>query len=493
MKKDSWGLKDHRLFATIVFLNGAVIMSIEIVGARTIAPYFGTSTYVWTAVIGVLLGALAAGYWQGGILADKSASFKGLQKIFLVAASLLALTTLLQTGALSFIAENIPSLRFQAALASAVLFAPTTFYLGMVSPYVAKLALVKLKQSGEIIGKLYALGTFGSIAGTFLTGYYLINYVGNRQLYWIFVISLILLAIISNNPMKMLGSSKKLAFLVFLGILIAVLASYRDNYGVNTVFAKDTAYASYRVEDRYYTGQLTRLLITDNNGAQSGIFINDPLTPPFPYIKSLVGVVENHEKTPQNILMIGGGAYTLPTILHDKYPDMQIDVVEIDQALDQVAVDHFNFKPSDKIKIIHEDGRAFLNRNTEKYDLVILDAYNSLRPPFHLMTLEAVRAIENSLKSGGVIASNVIGSLEQERAEFASSVAKTFREELSGVEIFFTNERPADQQQNLLFLASNDINKLTEVSKNFKSAKLGAKGLVLSDNFAPTERLLGDF
>lgn len=90
MAKGSWDIKNHRSLVVIAFLNGAIIMSIEIVGARTIAPYFGTSTYVWTAVIGVLLGALATGYWKGGLAADRSASFRGLQKIFFCGSTIIS-------------------------------------------------------------------------------------------------------------------------------------------------------------------------------------------------------------------------------------------------------------------------------------------------------------------------------------------------------------------------------------------------------------------
>lgn len=493
MAKGSWKLKNHRLLAGIAFLNGAVIMSIEIVGARTIAPYFGTSTYVWTAVIGVLLGALAAGYWQGGIIADRGATTRGLSKIFLIATLLLTITTILQTPLLNFISDSITSLRVQSAVASFFLFAPPTFFLGMVSPYVAKLALSKLSTSGEIIGKLYALGTFGSIAGTFLTGYYLINILGNRELYWIFIFTLLVLALISNKPSKLLNSTKKLIG-IFVMISIIIFAINIDvKRGVNTIYAKDTAYASYRVEDRLYNGKPTRLLVTDNNGAQSGILIDDPLRPAFEYIQSMVDVVKNHKIPPNKILMVGGGTYTLPTILHSQFPDMQIDVVEIDSALDEVAEDYFNYKPSEKIKIIHEDGRTFLNRNLGKYDLIIIDAFNSLRPPFQLTTQEAIIAMKKSLNSDGLIASNVIGSLNGERSEFSASVFQTTKEVMDTVSVYFTKERPPEHQQNLLFLASNDREKLAEVSKNFKPAKIEAKGLILTDNFVPTEKLLGDF
>ena len=490
--KNSWKIKNNQLLSAIVFLNGAVIMSIEIIGARTITPYFGTSIYVWTAVIGVILGALSLGYWQGGIIADKSASMFGLSKIFVVATLILALTTTLQTPVLNFISDSFPSLRLQAGLASLVLFAPTTFFLGTVSPYVAKLALTKLQQTGEIIGKLYALGTFGSIAGTFMTGYYLINYVGIRQLYWLFTVSILILAIICYVSSGKKISTKHSALTILLGALFLSLSS-NNITSQAIVFAKDTAYASYKVEERTYNGKPTRLLITDNNGAQSGIFINEQFTPAFAYINSLSQVVENKVEKPEKILMIGGGTYTLPTILNNRYPNIKIDVVEIDPELDKIAVEYFNYKPSKNINIIHEDGRTFLNKSSNKYDLIILDAYNSLRPPFHLMTSEAVVDMKKLLNRDGLIASNVIGSSSGERSEFASSIEKTMLANFTTVSTFYTAKKPANQAQNLLYLASESGDKIKEVSYSFEEVKISDFGTVLTDNFAPTERMLGDF
>ncbi len=491
MKKGSWDIKNNRTLALIAFLNGAVIMSVEIVGARTIAPYFGTSTYVWTAVIGVILGALALGYWQGGIVADKGASFKGLQKIFLIATAILAVTTVLQAPLLNFVAENVPSLRLQSALASMLLFAPMAFFLGMVSPYIAKLALRKLSMGGEIIGKLYALGTFGSIAGTFITGYFLINILGNRQLYWIFVGILVLLSILANRPKltdKKLMKSLILLFVLVVGLFVS---SLNEAKAIGTVYAKDTAYASYRVSDIIYRGKQTRLLVTDNSSAQSGVLINEPLTPAFSYTQALIQVTQNLK--PKNILMIGGGAYTLPTIITTQMPNANFDVVEIDPKLDDIAKDYFGFKQSSSVKIIHEDGRTYLNRNSTKYDLIIIDAYSSIRPPFHLTTAEAVEKMKSSLNPGGIIASNVIGSLSSDRAEFIASVQSTMKQSFKSAELFYTSRANDSQTQNILLIASDDYDSIKKSMQKFKPANTQATGIILTDNFAPTEKLLGDF
>lgn len=491
MKKGSWDIKNNRTLALIAFLNGAVIMSVEIVGARTIAPYFGTSTYVWTAVIGVILGALALGYWQGGIVADKGASFKGLQKIFFIATTILAITTVLQAPLLNFVAESIPSLRLQSAIASVLLFAPLTFFLGMVSPYVAKLALKKLSMGGEIIGKLYALGTFGSIAGTFMTGYFLINMLGNRQLYWIFVGVLVLLSLLANWPKisdKKLIKSSGLLIILIVGLFVSSLNETKSS---NTVYDKDTAYASYKVSDVTYRGKPTRLLVTDNSSAQSGMLINDPLTPAFPYTQALVQVAQN--LNPKNILMIGGGAYTLPTIITANDSEVTFDVIEIDPKLDEIAQDYFGFKPSSRVKIIHEDGRTFLNRNVKKYDLIIIDAYSSIRPPFHLMTAEAVEKMKASLSDKGIIASNVIGSLSGDRADFIASVESTVRRNFSITELFYASGADDSQIQNILLVAGDSLDMIRKSTQNFKSARALGTGIILTDNFAPTEKLLGDF
>jgi hypothetical protein len=169
-------------YELIAVLNGAIIMVLEIVGARIIAPHFGSSVYVWTAVIGVILGVLSAGYWYGGRLADRHASDRGLSLILGLAALVLLVSLLTRELSLGLAETLGGDIRLQALVAALLIFAPANFLMGTVSPYLAKLRITELSTAGSSVGGLYAAGTAGSIVGTFAAGYWLISVMGNRAL-----------------------------------------------------------------------------------------------------------------------------------------------------------------------------------------------------------------------------------------------------------------------------------------------------------------------
>src|ERR1043165_2022896 len=158
----------------IVFVSGAVLMGLEIAGAKMLAPSFGTSTFVWGAIIGMFMGALALGYWVGGALADRKPSFQMLAGIVSGAALWIILLprfgwSVSEAIALVDLGKSIGPL-----VASMVLFFIPSFLMGMRSPYSVKLNASSLAGVGGVAGRLYALSTFGSIAGTLLTTFFLI-------------------------------------------------------------------------------------------------------------------------------------------------------------------------------------------------------------------------------------------------------------------------------------------------------------------------------
>jgi len=165
-------MKKFRL-ELIVFVCGAMVMVFELVGSRVVAPYVGTSTFVWTNLIGVILASLSLGYYLGGKMADKNPKIEVLAWIIFSSSILIVFTWLFKDLIMTysgFIVDN----RLRALLSAIILFVPASLFLGMVSPYAFKLKLSSLKHSGETAGTLYALSTLGSIVGTFLAGFYLI-------------------------------------------------------------------------------------------------------------------------------------------------------------------------------------------------------------------------------------------------------------------------------------------------------------------------------
>ncbi|RLD51264.1 MAG: hypothetical protein DRJ05_18610 [Bacteroidetes bacterium] len=158
----------------IVFICGAVVMAFEIVGSRMLGPYVGTSTFVWTGIIGVILLCLSLGYYYGGKIADKRPDFKILALVIFIAGIFIAVSTLIKDGLLISLLEVFDDVKLVSLLASFILFSIPSVLLGMVSPYAVRLKIKSLSKSGSAVGNLYAISTLGSITGTFLAGFYLI-------------------------------------------------------------------------------------------------------------------------------------------------------------------------------------------------------------------------------------------------------------------------------------------------------------------------------
>jgi len=166
----------------VVFICGAILMSFQILGSRVLAPNFGSSVFVWGSLISVFLTGLSAGYYLGGRLADISPSSRKLSLI-IIAPGLLLLTFPLYSGSISdwIFAQDL-GVRMSPLIASSLLFLIPAIFLGIVSPYTAKLMICSLHTSGKTIGTLYALSTFGSIMGTLITSFYLITLAGVNAL-----------------------------------------------------------------------------------------------------------------------------------------------------------------------------------------------------------------------------------------------------------------------------------------------------------------------
>lgn len=158
----------------VVFICGAVVMAFEILGSRMLGPFVGTSMFVWTSIIGVILLSLSVGYYWGGRIADKHPTAKPLALIILVAAIFITISTLIKEPLLNILLENLLNVKTIAVIASLVLFTIPSVLLGMVSPYAARIKIRSVEKSGAAAGYLYAISTIGSIVGVFLAGFYLI-------------------------------------------------------------------------------------------------------------------------------------------------------------------------------------------------------------------------------------------------------------------------------------------------------------------------------
>ncbi|HKR81923.1 MAG TPA: fused MFS/spermidine synthase [Candidatus Saccharimonadales bacterium] len=476
-------------FEIISFVVGAVELTLELTASRVAAPYIGLTIYVWTSVIGVILAALALGYLLGGRLADKRKDPLDVVFLLLGAAVLIGFMNAVKDPLLTSLSgwSFLPS-QLQALLASCVLFAAPTIVLGAVTPYLARLSVIDVATSGTHVSRINAAGTFGALFGTFFTGFFLFTLVGTRNILALLGFTLVLmsfgLALPKQNKMRWL--------LVGLALLVLFVPSKLHLNGVRKDF--DTAYNRYIIRE---TPEI-RVLQGDKSAWESGIYKDERKGPLFPYIKTFVAAAALPER-PRNYLVIGGGAFTLPTLLAQSQPQATVDVVEIDKALQSISEQYFRFKPSLNIHVFTQDGRQYLNNNHKKYDVIYMDAFSNSTPPFQLLTQETNERLRASLAPGGVVAVNIVSKTAGTGAVFVSSVAQTYQHAFIDVRLFRITDAPAAELQNVLLLASQEslAPKIAAASQNSVLAaathnelSVSNGGRVLRDDFAPVEQMV---
>ena len=437
-----------------VFACGALVMVYEIVGSRILAPFIGTSTYVWTSLIGVILAALSLGYWLGGRLADERPNVKILASAILAAAALVSVTTIAKEVVLSTIASFPVWLEIKAVFAALLLFAPASVALGFVTPFAVRLRMASVGDAGKTVGRLYALSTIGSIAGTFAAGFFLLPFVGSvRTLYLIagslFALSLLLV------PFSFSRKYVSAVLLLVLGIAASELWRFAL-WNAHEMIDLDTEYSRvqiFRATDPS-TDRPIRALSFDPYTTQSAMFLDgDELV--FEYTK-FYHLIRAANPDFQKTLMIGGAGYSFPKSYLSAYPNAELDVVEIDPGLTRIAREHFRLTDDPRLRLHHEDGRVFLNNSeTARYDAVLMDAFGSLFSiPFHLTTIEAVRNIDRVLTPDGVAIFNVGSALTGPASSFLQAEFRTYREVFPYVHLFKVRpERPDTDLQNLIVLA----------------------------------------
>ena len=483
------------LLEIIVFTSGALVMIFEVVGSRILAPYIGTSVYIWTGLIGVILGSLSFGYRLGGKFADRNPELKSLADVLFAAAALLSVTLLVQDFILAFLATVSLRLELKAVLAALLLFAPASVLFGCVTPYAVRLKMIAVEDAGKTVGRLYALSTVGSICGTFLAGFFLLPFVGSvRTLYLLIAVLFLLSLTVAPFTLTQKKLSAVVLFVFAVGLNEFVRYSLEKDFGLHDF---DTEYSRVRVfrttDDE--TNKPIEVLTLDPFSTQSAIFLDDDEMV-LKYAE-FYHLLRHFKPDFQKTLIIGGAGYSFPKEYLRKYPSKQIDVVEIDPQMTQIARDYFRLTDNPNLQIIHQDGRVFLNQNREKYDVVLVDAFGSVYSvPFQLTTREAVRKIIDSLTDNGVVILNMISAVEGDGSRFLHAEYNTYSEIFPHVLLFkVRNEKADSATQNLILVASKSKNislesndpEISKLLQNLYIKPLHSTIPVLTDDLAPVE------
>jgi hypothetical protein len=189
----------------LAFSGGFVIMSLELLGGRILAPYFGSGIYVWGSIITIFMLSLSIGYLFGGRLSVHNPSSSRFAAIFAVAALLLLPLTVYAQALMEFIFLHVEDPRYGSLLASIVLFGLPTVILGMISPYSVRLLVDNVAESGRVAGALYFVSTLGSAIGTLMTSFYFVLWFEMNTIITLLISCLALLAVLAYTADRFLS------------------------------------------------------------------------------------------------------------------------------------------------------------------------------------------------------------------------------------------------------------------------------------------------
>lgn len=219
------------------------------------------------------------------------------------------------------------------------------------------------------------------------------------------------------------------------------------------IYQTDSGYDHYEVVERTYEGRSARVLFSGpRRAAQSGIGLDDDPDLLFDYNQRILELANG--LYPTRILVIGGGAFTLPMALVAALPDAQVDVVELDPGLKSIAEQYFGLQQSERLEIMFGDGREFVQTTTNTYDLIIMDVFSELRIPQQFLTVNYVQLLSTKLNPGGAVAMNIIASYQGRNTALIKSQVAAYTECFDRLDIYpaahgLTSWLP----QNLILLA----------------------------------------
>ena len=403
---------DDLFIGLIVFLGGMTSIGTELSLSRLIAPFFGDSTFIWANLIGLTLTFLAIGYWFGGRLADRFPRLWVLYSITAMAAVWSAMLPYLARPILQFSLDAFDDVAvgsfYGSLLGVLLILAVPITLLGFVSPYAIRLRMTDVGHAGNTSGNTYALGTIGSIAGSFLPVLVLIPWVGTRRT---FLILGGLLFIPSIIGLLRLRAVPQAAFATVLALAVAAVSLVSAGGAIRPAQGGELVYET-ESSDNYIQvvrdGSAYELSLNEGHATHSIYDPTQPLTEgPWDYF--MVAPLFYPQTGPAEIdsaLLIGLAGGTVSKQLTAAYGPIPIDGVEIDGEIAEVGREWFDMNESN-LNVIIEDGRYVLRTSDEQYSLIGVDAYKQPYIPFQLTTREFFQEVSDRLTPEGMAVINV--------------------------------------------------------------------------------------
>jgi spermidine synthase len=496
--------------AVVVLMGGAILMALEVAAFRIIGRTYGTALRETTTVIAVFLTAMSIGYYLGGRFGDRYPKLSTLGWVLVLATPLMLAVLQFDERLTETIAASNAPRALHAFAATTILFAVPTVLLAAISPIAVRLLSTDATHSGRVAGKVSALSTIGSIAGTVLAAFVLIDFLGSIRLTVLVLAAatLLLAAVLAASSIRKPRASwarAPIAIGALSALAIGFAAADRGGQaqamsttGARVLYERDTPYHHIRVVDR--PPGVRDLFI--GSTLQSNYRPNDPHLRGLPYeeYKHFAKVVRPGIK---NILMIGLGGGTSARQFISYYPDVTIDAVEIDPVIVDVAQRFFDVKPGDRLRLHAGDGRAFLRRSSREFDMISVDAYTHGRygstiPP-HLVTREFFEEVSAKLSDGGIFHFH---SYAPRDSRFSRAVYKTIRQVFPAVVILGHTELIAStaplhiDAEELRARSAGLREKLPDIDARFATLttdRLETEDVpVMTDDFAPVDSLLSE-
>ena len=468
----------------LAFASGFAVLTLEIAGARLIAPVFGLSAVPWTAVIGVILAALAVGSHLGGRLAD--ADRVPLASV-LAAAGFAGVIPILGVD-VPWLARDVFGFIGGAVVTAAILFAPAVLCLGAVVPFLVRADTESLGSVGRRAGDMSAAATAGSIMGSFVTGFFLLPAFPLQLLLGVTAAFLLFLSAVSGWLMARRGPAGGILAAGAVGI--GAVGYAMSLPPADTPFQAQTLYASVKVTERAWPdGRVVREL-WQNGGSSSAEYV-DTGHPAHVYVNTSGEVLAPVMERLDSVLVLGGAALSLPVAFQTWHPGSAVDVVEIDPVVTDVAREFFAYGRGayPTIRVEHEDARVFLRRPGPRYDLVYLDVFDHLLTvPWTMVTDEALREMAGRLQPDGLLVANVLSPQAGVGAAFLQRFLTTAEGVFGEVQVYLTDEEVRPEAiQNLIVVAALDPTALPRSSR--PRSGITPAGRALTDDWAPVEYL----
>ena len=429
---------NHRYFYFITELFvGIALMGVEMSAARLISVYFSSSQIVWTIIIGVIMVAMATGNYIGGRQADKKPSYIRLYLELLFAGTYIVLIPFVGRFVIAgisvlfalFVTKGL--VIWSALFSCLILFVPPLLFLGKVTPSLIKYSLGE-KVSGKVIGLLEALNTVGSIVGTLLPTFLTIPFIGTSNSFVLFGSMIAILGLIYSvthfidkfkskpqvveqtdgepQPEENKKGRKKdikscvlagiCASIWIFGMVISTNSSFIFWDEKNMVVEKESMYNYLKVDK---IGQTTYFSTNALYGVQS--CINDDFSLTGMYYDNLLISPYLVKENPK-VLVLGNGTGTYATMMKDYlHCECDITAIEIDQRIIDISYEYFQM--NEDVNVICDDGRNYIARDNNKYDIILVDAYSSISAPFHMTTTEFFTLVRDHLNDDGIMMMNV--------------------------------------------------------------------------------------